>query len=73
MSLSSFGFGATVRVWELRTGRELRTLYDHSDRVKAVTVTADGKLAVSGSRDRTLRVRNLGYGCELRALAGCVG
>src|ERR1039457_5598395 len=37
----------TLKVWDLETGRALRTLEGHSNDVNAVAVTPDGKQAVS--------------------------
>jgi hypothetical protein len=48
----------------------LRTLEGHSDTVLGVAVTADGKRAVSGSRDHTLKVWDLDSGRALRTLEG---
>ena len=50
--------------------RQLRTLRGHSDEVLAVTVTPDGTLVVSTSRDKTLKVWDLGSGLELLTLRG---
>ncbi len=46
----------TLRVWDLESGRCLRTLEGHSSGVRSVSVTPDGRRAVSGSDDETLRV-----------------
>jgi WD40 repeat protein len=43
-------------VWDVESGRELRTLEGHSNLVSGVAVTPDGKLAVSASWDKTLKV-----------------
>ena len=43
-------------MWDLETGRELRTLEGHSDWVNGVAVTPDGRRAVSASGDKTLKV-----------------
>ena len=51
-------------------GRLLRTLNGHSNRVSAVAVTADGKRAISGSDDSTLKLWNLETGEELLTLNG---
>ncbi len=51
-------------------GRLLRTLNGHSDVVNAVAVTADGKRAISGSDDNTLKLWNLETGEELFYLIG---
>ncbi|MEW6498878.1 MAG: hypothetical protein AB1589_41230, partial [Cyanobacteriota bacterium] len=51
-------------------GRLLRTLSGHSSSVEAVAVTADGKRAISGSNDNTVKVWNLETGEELFSLHG---
>ncbi|MEW6494629.1 MAG: hypothetical protein AB1589_19230, partial [Cyanobacteriota bacterium] len=51
-------------------GRLVRTLNGHSSSVNAVAVTGDGKRAISGSDDSTLKVWNLETGEELFTLNG---
>ena len=60
-------------MWDLETGRALRTLEGHSDTVNGVAVTADGRRAVSASSDKTLKVWDLETGRELRTLEGHSG
>ncbi len=48
----------------------IRTLNGHSKSVSAVAVTEDGKYAVSGSWDTTLKVWELATGTEVRTLTG---
>ena len=43
----------TLKVWDLKTGKEVRTLEGHSDRVTAVAVTPEGGQAISAPSDRT--------------------
>jgi WD40 repeat protein len=50
----------TLKAWTLESGTELCTLIGHTSWVHTVAVTADGRLAVSGSDDRTLKVWDLG-------------
>jgi WD40 repeat protein len=57
-----------LKVWDLASGQELRTLPGHDDCVKAVAVTDDGRV-VSGSDDGTLRMWDLLSGQELRTLS----
>jgi WD40 repeat protein len=57
-------------VWDLETGRALRTLEGHTADVVGVAVMADGKQAVSASGDHTLRVWDLETGRALRTLEG---
>ena len=68
-AVSASGDG-TLKVWDLDSGRELRTLEGHCDCGHGVAVTADGRRAVSASGDRTLKVWDLDTGRELRTLEG---
>jgi WD40 repeat protein len=45
-----------VRVWDVETGKELRRLAGHTALVRMVSVTADGRVAVSCGNDNTIRV-----------------
>ena len=46
-------------------GTLLHTLARHDGAVRAVAVSADGRRAVSGSLDRTVRIWDLAQGAEL--------
>jgi WD40 repeat protein len=52
----------TLKVWDVSTGRELRTLTGHSECVNDVVLSADGRLAVSASADKTLKVWDVSTG-----------
>jgi WD40 repeat protein len=60
----------TVKVWELESGRLLRSLEGHTGGVNAVAVSPDGRFIVSGSDDRTVKVWELESGRLLRSLEG---
>ena len=60
----------TLKVWEVATGRELRTLQGHSGWVNGVALSADGRLVVSASNDWALKVWEVATGRELRTLEG---
>ena len=51
-------------------GPLIRTLEGYTGWVRAVAITADGRRAVSGSGDRTLRLWDLGTGQTLHTLQG---
>lgn len=46
-----FQFDESVRIWDVRTGKCLKTLPAHSDPVSAVHFNRDGSLIVSSSYD----------------------
>jgi len=60
----------TLKVWDVDTGRALRTLEGHSGVVHGVALTPDGMRAVSASYDNTLKVWDLETGCAPRTLEG---
>jgi WD40 repeat protein len=50
----------TVKVWDAERGKELFSLYGHSDSVYALAWSPDGKRLATGSDDRTTRVWEVG-------------
>ncbi|MFM6307410.1 MAG: WD40 repeat domain-containing protein, partial [Dolichospermum sp.] len=48
----------------------IHTLKGHKDAVRAVAITRDGRIAISGSRDNNLKLWNLQNGEEIRTLEG---
>ena len=58
-----------MKVWDLDSGKLLRTLAGHAGAIQGVAVTADGR-AVSASGDRTLKVWDLHSEAVLRRLEG---
>ena len=54
----------TIKLWNLTTGKLLRTLHGHSD-----TVSSDGQILASGSWDNTIKLWNLSTGKLLRTLS----
>jgi WD40 repeat protein len=61
-SSSSKGVSPTVKVWDLENDTELHNFFGHSDVVTAIAVSADGRQAVSGSKDQTVKVWDLEAG-----------
>lgn len=60
----------TLKIWDLPTGQEVRTLMGHTDAVWDVAVTSDGQLAISASADRSLKVWRLATGEVVHTLTG---
>ncbi len=44
----------TLKLWDLASGKELRTFTGHSKEVTGVAISPDGRTALSGSTDKTL-------------------
>jgi eukaryotic-like serine/threonine-protein kinase len=63
----------TLKLWDLATGRELRTLVGGSSQVYSIAIAPDGRTALSGSADNTLKLWELGTGKVLRKLTGHSG
>ncbi len=63
----------TLKIWDIQSGALLHTLEGHRDWVNVVTVTPDGKRAVSASRDKTLKVWDIQSGTLLHTLEGHSG
>ncbi len=59
-----------IKVWDLESGRCLKTLEGHSAKVWCVRMMADGRHIVSGSWDMSVRVWDLDTGGCVRILSG---
>jgi WD40 repeat protein len=66
----SGGDDMTIRLWDLKSGTELRCLKGHVSSVSAVAMLPDGRRAISASNDLTLRLWDLESGAELRRFIG---
>ena len=58
-----------IYVWDLRSGA-CHTLEGHTDNILSVSITPNGRLAVSGSTDCTVRVWDLTNGICMHTLEG---
>jgi WD40 repeat protein len=68
--LADLHYGKTLRLWDLQSAKCLKVLKGHVDRVTSLALSADGRLAVSGSEDNTLRIWDLTSGKCLKVLEG---
>ena len=60
----------TIKLWDVETGQEIRTLKGHDGVVYSVNFSPDGKTLVSGSWDKTIKLWNVETGQEIRTLKG---
>jgi WD40 repeat protein len=59
----------TIQLWNVKTGRILRTFTGHSAIVSSLAISSDGALALSGSHDRSMKLWNLSTGELVRTFA----
>src|ERR1700740_3336724 len=60
----------TVKLWEVKTGREVQTFKGHVGDVNAADISPDEKLVASGADDKSVRIWDLRTGQELHNLSG---
>jgi len=53
-TLASGSADDTVKLWHVATGKEIRTLFGHTEPVELVAFAPNGKTLASGSRDGSL-------------------
>ena len=58
----------TIKLWDVSTGKELRTLQGHTNSVGSVVFSPDGQLLASGSWDGTIKLWDVSSGEEPRTL-----
>jgi TIR domain-containing protein/WD40 domain-containing protein len=73
-TLASGSTDQTIRLWNVATGQEVRTLTGHADSVRSVAFSPDGHTfghtLASGGDDGTITLWNVATGQEVRALIG---
>ncbi len=62
--------GVWAGIWNLSTGKRLELLGGHTDPVLAAALSGDGRLAITGSADRTARIWDALSGDAFLALQG---
>src|SRR6266508_5203492 len=68
--LATGNFNGTVKLWDVRSGRLLRTLDGHTDVVYKGVFSPDEKSLASCSRDGKIKLWDLATGNELRTFTG---
>jgi len=68
--LASASADKTVKLWNLTTGKAVRTFNGHTDKVWVVSFAPDGKAIASGSEDKSARIWQTATGRSLHVLSG---
>jgi WD40 repeat protein len=67
--LASGSVDNTIKLWDITTGKEIRTLQGHSSWVSSVSFSPDGKTLASGSGDNTVILWDVNF--EDLLVRGC--
>ena len=66
--LATTGYDRLIKLWDVESGKELRTLKDHSDAVYSLAFSPDGRLLGSAAADRAVKVWDVARGTRLYTL-----
>jgi WD40 repeat protein len=55
-TLASGGLDGTIKLWNLTTGKEVRTLTGHESGVYSVAFSPDGQTLASGGHNKTIKI-----------------
>ncbi|MBX3080515.1 MAG: protein kinase [Anaerolineae bacterium] len=69
-TLLTAAYDKTLILWDVTTGKPIRTLTGHQDGVTCVAFFPDGKRAISGSYDKTLIIWDVATGKPIKTLTG---
>jgi len=62
--IASGGQDKTIKLWDVATGKELRTITGHTNFIVSVAFTVNGKILLSGSDDNSVKLWDVTTGNE---------
>ena len=68
--LATTGMDATVKIWDLDSGRDIQQLHGHKGEINSIAFSPDGKQIASGGRDRVARLYDIQTGQVVRTFEG---
>ncbi|MDZ8228017.1 MAG: ribosome assembly protein 4, partial [Nostoc sp. ChiVER01] len=69
-TLASGSDDRTIKLWDISTGKAIKTLTGHSSWVYSVVFSPDGKTLASGSGDKTIKLWDVSTGKAIKTLTG---
>ena len=67
--LATAGYDRLIKLWDVATAKEIRTLRDHIDAIYALEFTPDGKRIVTGAADRSVKIWDVATGGRLYTMS----
>ncbi len=68
--IASGSFDKTIRIWDVKTKSEIKTLKGHTLYVNCVSYSPDGTKIASASSDKTIKIWDANTGAEIKTLKG---
>ena len=68
--IASRSTDGTIKLWDIESGREVRSFEGHNYCINSVAITPDGKYIVSGNNDGTIKLWDIESGKEIRTFEG---
>src|ERR687885_516630 len=59
-----------IKIWDLSSGREIRTLLENSLHINYFAISPDWQIIATGGSNNTIKIWNLATGREIRTLSG---
>ena len=66
--LASGSRNGTIHLWDANTGKDIKTLIGHNDRITSVAFNPDGRTLASGSWDKTIHLWDTATGEQIKTL-----
>lgn len=68
--LLTCSYDLTAKLWDISSGKEIRTFLGHSKAVMSVVTSADGRYLLTGGLDKTAKLWDVSSGKEIRTFSG---
>jgi WD40 repeat protein len=69
-TLASASFDKKIMLWDVATGKKIRTFPGHSDKIYTVSFSPDSRTLASGGADNVIKLWDVATGREIRTFPG---